>query len=153
MLTLRSAPAFGVSVTEMTAVPLPDAGSTAAHDWSACACQPHPASVRTSIAARPPAAARASDGPESENSHAAASCPISARWSPTVMAPRRVEGTPFADTRYAIEPSPCPVPPAVMAIQFASLAAVHAHSRATVTVREPAPPPAPKLEDELDSTG
>ena len=51
----------------------------------------------------------------------------------------------MAETRYATEPSPCPVPPPVIAIQLASLDAVHEHSRATVTDTVPEPPDGEKL--------
>ena len=74
---------------------------------------------------------------------------MSARWSATAIAPRRVDGSALAETRYAIDPSPCPLAPAVIAIQFASVDAVHAHSRATLTATVPVPPAAAKLDDEL----
>jgi len=64
-----------------------------------------------------------------------------------------VDGSAFAETRYAIDPSPWPFPPPVMAIQLASLAAVHVHSRETLTETVPAPPDAPKLPVEFAMDG
>src|SRR3954468_13990746 len=76
---------------------------------------------------------------------------MSARWSPIAMAPRRTVGSTFAATRYDTVPSPCPLAPPVIAIQPASVVAVHAHSREMVTARVPAPPAEPKLDDGLVS--
>src|SRR4051812_13963426 len=65
------------------------------------------------------------------------------------MAPRRTAGSTFAATRNDTVPSPCPLAPSVIAIQPASVVAVHEHSHETLTASVPAPPAAPKLDDGL----
>src|SRR5262245_27252046 len=62
------------------------------------------------------------------------------------IAPRRVTGSAFAPTRYAILPSPCPSLPEVISIQDDCGIAVHAHSRAAPTLTVPVPPVALKLD-------
>ena len=67
----------------------------------------------------------------------------------TSIVARRGAGTPFAATRYAIEPSPCPLLAEVSTIHWAVFDAAQAQSRAAVTVSDPAPPPAGILSSEL----
>jgi endonuclease/exonuclease/phosphatase family metal-dependent hydrolase len=62
------------------------------------------------------------------------------------ITPRRVIGSAFAPTRYAILPSPWPSLPEVISIQDDCALAVHAHSRAAPTLTVPGPPVALKLD-------
>jgi hypothetical protein len=85
--------------TAISAVPLPDCGCTVAQPASARASHAHALLARTSTTTRAPAPSSAFDGPDMLKAQGAASCPMSARWSPTAIEPRRADGSPFADTR------------------------------------------------------
>ena len=58
----------------------------------------------------------------------------------TATVPRRGAGSPFAETRYEIDPSPCPLLSDVIEIQEAPLVAVHEQSRVVETVTVPVAP-------------
>jgi len=60
------------------------------------------------------------------------------------MDPVRLTGSAFAETRYATDPSPCPLAEDVNPIHGACVLTLHVQSRSTVTVTLPAPPAEPK---------
>ena len=65
------------------------------------------------------------------------------------MVARREAGVVFAATRYAIEPSPCPLVADVITIHCAVFDAAHAQSRVALTVSVPAAPAAGTVSKEL----
>jgi hypothetical protein len=60
----------------------------------------------------------------------------------TATVPRRGAGWLFAETRYEIDPSPCPLPFEVIEIHESPVVAVHKQSRVVDTLTVPVPPAA-----------
>jgi hypothetical protein len=130
-------------LTSMSTIPLPVPLCVRRRTQSAepDARQTHPSSVERRTDVRPPSASTRALGLASSKRQGAASWLIVTRMSLTPTAADREIGCAFAATAIASVALPCPASGFTTAHE-ASLAAVHAQSRATVTVSDTVEPAA-----------
>jgi hypothetical protein len=130
------------TTTRTVASPRPLSGETDAHATPLFAVHEHAECVWTAIVRSPPPDPIAVALGVTWYWHGAGSCSTVICRSPTAIAPLRVTGSLFADTRNPTVPSPWPLAFDVIAIQDDCDAAFHVQSRSTVTDTLPTPPPA-----------
>jgi hypothetical protein len=109
-------------VRSTAALPAPDAGWTAIHDTFDAADQLQ-SGLEAPIVTRavPADALTFTSAGVTLNTHSAAACVISTRWSFSVMAPLRVTGSGLGAAAYSTLPSPCPLVAVRMVSQAASI--------------------------------
>jgi hypothetical protein len=153
MRALRAAPVLASAASVTAPSPCPAAPAVIrSQAASVAAVQAQAALAWTWIVTFPPDAATVGAAGVTVKRHSAASWTIAVLAVLTSIVACRTAGALFAATRYAIDPSPCPLVAEVMTTHCALFDAAHVQSRAAVTVSVPAPPDAGTVSIELVTT-